>query len=456
MINQNKTLPTQYKSFFQGAYPWLVWFLGASFFFYKYVLQVSPSVMSADLLSVFSISGAGLGILAASFFYTYLIMQIPVGIMLDKWEPKIIILLAISACILGALLFSKTDSFYVAFFGRAVIGLGAAFAAVSCFKLATIWFPPERFAFIAGLSMTAAMLGAIGGEAPLSYLVQTFGWRTAMNQVALFGLILMIFIILFLRKSKDNSAISHSRNTNTFSLADQIKIIIKHKQTWLLSLYSGLAFAPVSVFGGLWGVSFLEQSYHLSATQASSSISVIFIGFAIGCPLFGWMSDFIGRRKIIINCGTAVSLLSILMILYSPAKSLALLQIFSFLFGSSASCFFLCFSMIREIHPIFFAATVLGFMNTFDSICEALTEPFIGKILDLGWDGQLSHGARIFSAQDYNVALSILPIYFMVSLIVLLFIRETHCRQIDNLNHKITEQAEENNLPHIQQQGVLN
>jgi hypothetical protein len=100
-----------------------------------------------------------------------------------------------------------------------------------------------------------------------------------------------------------------------------------------------------------------------------------------------------------------------------------------FIFGLGASCFFLCFSMIREIHPIVFAATVLGFMNTFDSICEALSEPFIGKLLDLGWDGTLSNGARIFSVHDYHLALMVLPIYFAISLVFLWFVEETFCMQ---------------------------
>lgn len=427
-INLAKTSTDQ--SILLKIYPWLIWLLGASFFFYKYVLQVSPSVMSTDLMRTFNITGAGLGNLAACFFYAYLLMQIPVGLILDRWSPKIITALAIFVCALGTFLFAHANSLLFAGISRAMIGFGAAFAAVSCFKLATLWFPPKRFAFVAGLSMTAAMLGAVGGEAPLAFLVNKLDWRGAMVHVAIIGFILMLLVFIFVKDrtpSKElKNVIEVNKNAPVFS---SLKTILKEKQTWLLSLYSGLAFAPISVFGGLWGVSFLEQSAQLSSTAAASAVSLIFVGFAIGCPISGWYSDHIGRRKIIMLSGTIIALIAILCVLYLPLHSQRILEILLFLFGLGASCFFLCFSMIREIHSLIFAATVLGFMNMFDSIWEAFSEPFIGKLLDLGWDGKFDNGARIFSLHNYHLALAALPIYFFSALVILFFIKETHCRQ---------------------------
>lgn len=86
--------------------------------------------------------------------------------------------------------------------------------------------------------------------------------------------------------------------------------------------------------------------------------------------------------------------------------------------------------MVREIHPLIFAATVLGFMNMFDSICEAVSEPFVGKLLDLGWEGKLENGARLFSVHDYHIALSVLPIYFILALFIICYIKETYCEQV--------------------------
>lgn len=409
-------------------YPWIVWILAASFFYYKYLIQVSPSVMSAQLMRDYSLTGAGLGNLAACFFYGYLLMQIPVGILLDKWSPGKLTAIAAFFCALGIFLFANTYTVTSACLSRFLIGLSAAFAAVSCFKLTSIWFPPNRFAFIAGLSMTAAMLGAVGGEGPLSLLVMKFNWRHALELIAIPGFILSFLMWILIRDKQS------SRNTNSTILEEQIKLIpklrriLKDKQTWLLSLYSGLAFSPVSVFGGLWGASFIEKAYSLNLVEAASAVSLIFIGFALGCPLTGWFSDHIERRKPIMLMGTVMSFFSLFFILYIPISKSFLFGCL-FLFGIGASCFFLCFSTIRELYPLVFTATVLGFMNTFDSICEAVTEPFIGKLLDLNWSGTYENGARHFSVSDYQFGLLTLLIYLGFSLLLLFFIEETYCKQ---------------------------
>ncbi len=416
-------------------YPWLVWLAGASFFFYKYLVQVSPSVMTADLMRAFQINGAGLGNLSACYFYAYLIMQIPVGILLDKFSPRYLTTFAILICGVSTLIFAQASSLGIACLARAAMGLGAAFAAVSCFKLATLWFLPQRFALISGMCMTAAMLGAVFGQAPLSLLVHNFGWRTALVIVGSLGIALsLIYLITVKDKSLHNQPTDHSESQTTRGqLFGNLWLILKSKQAWLLSWYSGLAFAPVSVFGGLWGVPFLQQAHHLSAAKAAYAISWIFIGFATGAPLLGWMSDFIGRRKPIMIFGTLLALLSSLIIIYSPNQHFDTLIILLFCFGLGASGFFTCFAMIREVFPLILAATVLGFMNTFDSICEALSEPLVGWILDVNWHGTMIAGVHQFSAHTYQIALSLMPIYLLVALILLIFVKETYC-QANTLN----------------------
>lgn len=412
----------QRKAYSARLFPWIVWTLAASFFFYKYLLQISPSVITTELMQAYSITGAELGHLAACFFYAYLIMQIPVGIILDRYSPKIITTLAILICSIGACIFSYANTLLVAEFSRALIGLGSSFAAVACFKLISVWFPANKFSLLAGLSMTAAMLGAIGGQVPLSYLVTQYGWRQAMLYVALPGFILALIFFSVVRDKKSHVPIIErcATDSNTF------KHIFKSKQTWVLCLYSGLAFTPISVFGGLWGGVFLEQAYHYNKIEAASALSFIFIGFAMGCPLAGWLSTYLENRKRIILYGTITAAITLTTVLYVPFHSRAFISTLLFCFGLGASCFFLCFSMLRESYPTALAATALGFMNTFDSVCEAFSEPFIGKLLDLSWNGPVHNGIRFFSVHDYRVALLSLPIYFVIALILLYFIQETY------------------------------
>ena len=414
------------------AYPWIIWTIAASFFFYKYLLQVSPSVMTADLMKAFQINAAGLGNLSAFYFYSYLLMQIPVGIMLDKYSPRVLTSIAIFVCSISTYVFSQTDSLWLACISRAFMGAGAAFAAVSCFKIAALWFKPKRFALVSGMFMTAAMLGAVGGQMPLSILVQHVGWRMALEVVGAMGIVLGVVYYLVLR---DKSTQNIHELKNQEKICSLLERIIINKQAWALSLYSGLAFAPVSVFGGLWGVPFLEKAYSLSRTDAAFAISFIFVGFAAGAPFWGWLSDYIQRRKPVLFFGTFSALLCLLVVLYSPGQFLGSLVILLFLFGFGASGFFTSFAMIRELFPLILVATVLGIMNTFNSVFEALFEPLVGILLDKTWDGAITNGMHQFSLSGYHLSLLLLPVSLGLSLIILLVIDETYCRVKDEVIH---------------------
>lgn len=406
-------------------YPWIIWTISAGFFFYKYFVQVSPSVMTADLMRAFHINGAGLGNLSAFYFYAYLLMQIPVGMMLDKYSPRLLTASAILICSVSTFVFSQTDTLWLACVGRALMGMGAAFAAVSCFKLASQWFAPKRFALVSGMFMTAAMLGAIGGQMPLSLLVQHVGWRMALEVISVMGVFLGVLYFAVVR-DKPKKSISVPKNNEKKS--HFFISILQNKQTWFLSLYSGLAFAPVSVFGGLWGVPFLEMAYHLPRPDAAFAISCIFIGFAVGAPFLGWLSDYMGRRKPLLFLGPFLALCCLLVVLYGTQLTLSTLIVLLFSFGFSVSSFFSSFAMIREIFPIMLAATVLGVMNMVNTICEALYEPLIGAFLDWTWEGKVVQGIHQFSVQGYHMALLLLPISLTLALLILFFVEETYCR----------------------------
>jgi len=159
-------------------------------------------------------------------------------------------------------------------------------------------------------------------------------------------------------------------------------------------------------------------------------VSLIFIGFAIGSPLSGWFSDYIGKRKPIMAYGTSLALLSLSAVLYLPQLSLWLLAILLWLFGFFASFFFVSFATIREINHPNTSGTAIGFINMFNAIGGAFSEPLVGKLLDLGWNHKILFGVRVFSLADYHMALLTLPLCLITAMVLLIFIRETNCRQM--------------------------
>lgn len=411
------------------SYPvraWSIWLLSALFMFYKYALEVSPSVMTGTLMKSFQINGMELGNLAACYFYAYLLLQIPAGLLLDRFGPRKTTTFAIALCATGSLIFAGADTLLVAGIGRFLTGAGAAFAAINCLKLIANWFPFRHFAFMAGLMMTLAMLGAVGGQAPLAAFIQKMEWRHAIELIGIAGLVLAALFWIVIR---DKSPAHKNETVSTsISLLTSLKQVLNNPQTWWLSLYSGFAFAPVMVFGGLWGVSFISEAFTLPHNLSAQMVSLIFIGFAIGAPFFGWYSDWLGRRRIVMLWGTIVALIAISLVIYAPGISTPLLACLLLLFGFSISSFLLCFTMVREINLPILAATAIGFMNAFDALLGAFSDPLTGHFLDSAWDGKLIDGVRIFSVIAYKTAFLTLPLYLLIALFTLHKIKETHCK----------------------------
>lgn len=400
-------------------YPWLIISLSASFLFYKYVLQVSPGIMSDDLMRAFSINGAQFGNLAAVYFYGYLLVQIFAGPLLDKFGARKMTPLAIATCALGALFFSQAHTLTAAISARILMGMGVGFATVNYMKMAADYFHPRQFAFIAGLLATAVMLGAVFGETPLVVVLEKMGWRNMLLGVSLLGFIIAILFFVIAREKK-------SYNTPKIELPTQKNIIniLKKPQNWILTLYSGFAFSPVAVLGGLWGNPFLCAAYPISLEEASFLLSFIFIGFGFGGPILGFFSDHIRNRRKIMQVAALVSMFSLVILFYWPGLSIWAIGFLMFMIGFCTGAFMLAFALAKEANVLLMTATVVAMINTGSDIIGALTEPLVGKFLDLHWSGELVNGARHFSLSDYHQAFLILPLYVLFAWISLFFIHE--------------------------------
>lgn len=397
-------------------YPFLIIFLSALFLFYKYLLQVSPSAMTDDLMRAFHVKGAGLGNLAAMYFYSYLIAQLFVGILLDKYSPRILTSFAIVSCAIAAIIFACAKSLWLAELSRLLGGACAAFATISYMKVASIWFRPNQFSFVSGFLATAAMVGALCGEAPLAILVQSIGWRHSLLLCGAIGIAIAL-LFFFLVRDKKKTTVS---KIHTIIWKD-IFLVLGNRKNWLLALYSGLCFSPVAVFGGLWGNPFLQESYQLTSPQAASLISLLFIGAAIGGPMWGYIADRLGKQIWIMAGGVLLGLFSLLAVIYCSFQSAYLLGIELFLFGFGIGSFMLSFSVGKEVNNANLAATVMAFINTGDAVFGAVSEPVVGKVLDILWNGKVVNGAPHFSTADYHITFALLPFDLVAALFFILW-----------------------------------
>jgi len=405
----------------KSYYPWVVISLSAAFLFYKYILYVSPGIMTNELMRAFSINGTQLGNLAAVYFYGYLGVQIFAGPLLDKYGVRKITPAAILICALAALAFSHAHTLWGALAFRAVIGMGVAFATVNYLKMASEYFEAHQFAFISGLLATAVMLGAVFGETPLVIVLHAIGWRNMLFLVGLLGVIIAVLFFMIV-KEKPKVILLPSEQQH-WSKVELVKILTS-KQNWLLFCYAGLAFSPLAVLGGLWGNPFLQTAHHLSLEQASFLLSWVFIGLGVGSPILGLISDRLAKRRSVMQVSVFLSFLALAPVIYCQWLSVTEIGILMFLFGFFTGAFMLSFAVAKEINSLVMTATVVAMINTGSDIFGAITEPLVGKFLDLHWGGSIIDGVRHFSLLDYRMAFCVLPLYLLLAWFLLFFVKE--------------------------------
>jgi MFS family permease len=410
--------------------PWIIWGLGCVFYFYECLLQVSPSVMSNELMRDFSVTSHTLGILSGIYFYSYAAMQLPGGVLMDYFGPRRLLTIATSICAVSTIAFGLTDNFFMACLARLMIGFGSAFAAVGTMKLAANWFAPERFAFLTGLMVTLGMLGAIGGEAPLALLIDNYGWRQSMIIMGSIGIVIAILIFIV---SKDAPAhtrpLEHSGEASEDEhVLKSLVALIKNKQLWLVATYGGLMYMATPIFCGLWGVPFLMFKMNVAKATAANYISLVFVGWAIASPLWGIFSNRIGRRKPPMYIGCIGALICSISFIYAPIQSGWLMEVLLFAFGVFSAGFLPAFALAKEICNKKYVATGLSFMNMMNMIGIALGQPIIGYILDKLWKGEIVDKVRVYPLEAYHIALALLPIGMFIALLILPKIKETFCK----------------------------
>lgn len=413
--------------------PWIVWGLGCVFYFYESLLQVSIGVMSSELMRDFAINSQTLGFLSGIFYYSYSPVQLPCGILMDRFGPNRVLTIATIICALSTIVFGMTDSLFMAGATRLMIGFGAAFAAVGTMKLAANWFSADRFALLTGLLVTIGMLGAIGAETPLALMIEHYGWRSCMIIMGSLGLLLalLIFIIAKDHPNTPSKKVHTSHAPEQTSMLMSFHALLKNKQLWLIATYGGLMYMATPVFCGLWGVPFLMYKMQVAKTIAANYVSLVFLGWAIASPLWGLFSNRIGLRKPPMYVGTIGALITSLLFIYAPLGSGWLMGCLLFLFGVSSAGFLCAFSVAKELCSSHYMATGLGFMNMLNMVGIAIAQPLIGFILDKFWAGEIINQVRVYPIHAYHIALAILPVGIFISLLILPYVRETYCRGVE-------------------------
>ncbi|MBU2648399.1 MFS transporter [bacterium] len=415
---------------------WTIWGLGAVLYLFGFFQRVAPGVMTSELSSDFSLNAASLGNLSAFYFYAYVAMQIPTGILSDILGPRRLLTAGALISGLGTVIFAFAGNAGLAGIGRLLIGGSVAVAYVGMLKLAQHWFEPRRFAFASGIALLVGISGAVFAGVPLHALVEAFGWRVIMSASAVFPLLAAVGIWLVVRDSPvqrgyqtyvDDEPTAGDRQWQNSIIG--LTAIFKYRNTWLLAIVPSGIVGSILAFSGLWGVPFLTTHHGFSKGDAAAVCSTILIAWAIGGPVFGALSDRIGQRKPLYILGCAMVATCWLLLFIFPGMPRVLLVISLITAGFASGCMIIGFAFGKESVPARLAGTVSGVVNMGVMTGPMLQQPFIGLLLDWNWDGRVAEGIKIFGINAYRAGFSLMAGWAVMSFILIFFTRETNCAQ---------------------------
>ncbi|MEI7841394.1 MAG: MFS transporter [Gallionellaceae bacterium] len=401
-------------------------------FFHRF----APAAISGDLQQAFNASGSALGGLAATYFYVYMLMQIPTGILVDTLGPKRIVTIGGIIGGFGAIIFGMADSLIVASVGRLLVGLGVSVTFIAMLKLNAAWFHDRHFATVTGATILLGNAGSLLAASPLAWSLNFVSWRTVFEIVGLISIVLAALAWSLVSDNPSQANLPSLRELDGKEAHPQhdahwydgLLVVLKNKDTWPgLWVNLGLA-GSLFAFAGLWAVPYLRDVYGMSRAIATEHTTLLLAGFALGAFFIGTLSDKIGRRKPIMIAGAMIySATWLPMLLNWQLDSFATHTLF-LVMGLSAPSFTLSWSCAKEVNPHALSGMATSVVNIGGFLGTAIMQPLVGWSIDR--QHVMTAGTKL-SASDYQAGIFIMLGFSLVGLVATFFIRETYCRYIN-------------------------
>ncbi len=398
----------------------LIWLIAALFFLYEFFSRTFIGTIANEVMSSFSLSAFQLSMIGSIYYLAYACMQVPVGLIIDRWGVKRPLILATLICTLGIYLFGNSSSYGALLFSRFLMGFGSSFAFVSLLVLALNWFPKRNFGFFSGATQILGAIGPMLAGAPLVALLKMTNdnWRTVMWFVVIVGIILTAMIFLFVK--------DHPKHFHHFNVKKKpeptlynLKRLFQNQQVPWIAYYAFCSYASISLLGAIWGTYYL-QTHGLSRDAAAVITSFIWAGLAIGSPLVGFISDKLhNRKKPLYYCAIGGFIVT-LAIIYWPTNSKITFSILYFALGFIGAGQTLSFTIMSEHVCQNLRATAMGLNNTSVMLGGTIIPPLIGLIVE-----HMSHHAvrygpdhTIYKESSFTIAFLIMPLLYLIGALI--------------------------------------
>ncbi|BBO20062.1 MAG: Bcr/CflA family drug resistance efflux transporter [Candidatus Desulfobacillus denitrificans] len=394
--------------------------------------RVAPAAIARDLAAAFEASAASLGALAATYFYVYTVMQVPVGVLADTLGPRKILALGGLVAGAGSLLFGLAPTFDVAVVGRTLVGLGVSVAFIAMLKLIAVWYEERRFATLTGTLMFLGNVGTMTAGAPLAWAAQGAGWRSVFIAIGVMSLaigVLSWFLVQDRPGEKGAMPRAGARADRTAWLGGLLAVM-KNRATWPGFFVNVGVAGSFFAFAGLWAVPYFTQVHGMTRAAASNHITAYFGGFALGCLIIGPLSDRLRRRKPLMIGGAVLHALGWWLWLGTETLPPAATYALCIAMGTVTASLTLSWACAKEVNPPLLSGMATSVVNVGVFLGPSILQPLVGWVMDRGWQGAMDGGARLYSAADYRTGLLLMAAFAAFGAVATLFVRETGCRNV--------------------------
>jgi MFS family permease len=390
----------------------IAWLITAVYYFYQYMLRSAPAVMMPQLSEAFGLTAMGVASMVGLFYYGYSPFSLVAGVALDRWGPRKVVPIGAAAVGVGALMFA-TGNNEVASAGRLLQGAGGVFALVGAAYIAMKNFPASRAATLIGATQMFGMAGGSAGQFMVGPAISSgMPWSRFWMVMGCIGIGISVVLLVLLPRQQ-----AASQEGNWVAEAGRsLKTVFGNPQSILCGMIAGLLFIPTTIFDMVWGVRYLQEAHGFDYGAAVMRSAMVPLGWIIGCPLLGLISDRIGRRKPVI-IGGAVTLLACLgWILFGPAGLLPP-YLLGLITGLASGAAMLPYTVIKEANPPQMSGTSTGVINFINFTFSALLGPVFANLLLRASGGaaemELGHYQAAFQPLLFGVALAIVLTFFL-------------------------------------------
>jgi MFS family permease len=396
----------------------VAWLLCAVFYAYQYAARSAPGVMQDQLTAAWGASH--IGSMISAYYVAYAVTALAAGLLLDRYGAARVIPYAVALVGIGCVAFAQ-GSQTAGMVGFVLQAIGAVFSFVGANYVAARYLPARVFAMFIGLTQCLGMLGAAFGSKPVQMAIDPAGlfrvsWQHVWLTFAVIGFVLFFVAWLVMPREQSDSS-NHHGPLSLSSLVNPFTVVLSNVQSWLAGIVGGLLFVPTTIGAMVWATSFLHNGQHISMADAASDASMVPIGWVIGCPLLGYLSDRIGRRKPVLTGGALVMLVAGIAAVYLPESALPRYLV-PLTLGIGSGAAMIPFTMIKEANPPQVKGTAAGVMNFLVFLTTGIMSPFISRLM-------VPATAAVPTLEEFQAALLPLLVGIAVAIVLSFVIRET-------------------------------